>query len=326
MTKTISHALIKTQTSGISLIQFPQTKEHFCNDTYLLGGSLWADGPIQKNKGFERKYFNLPEHTTIRFTINSWALDGWDYISGVDDSDYFFIVFDSNPPIYSYLLGYNFYDTLPSLCGPSTRTDVRDILIFGSVPHSSSSLTLKIISLMSSITSEEAFGIRDIKLLFSTNPAPAPLCADISVPFFNFTQCTCSKGLYDSGVSNIICTECHPNCASCFGGSQNECYECKEGNYFDGESCQTCHSSCSSCSGPNINQCSECYPGNILFENICIESTRCISLFITPICTNTCFSPCDIMNRDNWEEDCFPPCPTGAISDLQGFCHCKFLF
>ena len=267
----------------------------------------------------------MPEHATIRFTINSWALGGWDYINGSSDNDYFSILFDSSPPISSYYLGYGFYRTWPSLCGNPDRPDVRDILIFGSAPHSSSSLTLKFISKLSGNTNEESFGIRDIKLLFSTNPTPAPLCANISVPFFHFTNCSCSKGFYDSGVSSTICTECHPNCASCFGGSQNECYECKEGNYFDGESCQTCYPSCSRCNGPNINQCSECYPGTILFESICIEPTKCISPFIISICTNACLSPCDIMNKDSWGEECYLPCPTEAITDLEGFCHCKFL-
>jgi len=138
------------------------------------------------------------------------------------------------------------------------------------------------------------------------------------------SNCSCEKGYYDSGISTTSCSECHPSCASCFGGSENECYECKEGNYFDGYACKKCHSSCSRCSGPNINQCKDCYTGNIIFEGRCLSTNRCVAPFTAPTCTKNCLSPCDIGIREIWEEHCFPPCPTGQISDFRSFCHSKF--
>ena len=178
---------------------------------------------------------------------------------------------------------------------------------------------------MSAQTNDESFGIRDIKFLFSNSTTTVPTCAHVPVTSYFLQNCSCPRGMYNNGSSSVVCASCHPNCVSCFGGSENDCYECKQGNYFDGDGCKNCHSSCSSCSGPTLDECTECYLGYVLYENKCILSTRCVSPFIISPCDNTC-SPthCNIIDKGSWGENCFPPCPVGGISDFEGFCHGNF--
>ena len=303
------------------------TRIYLCNDTYLLGGFLWWPFGAQRNQHFERNYHHLPPHSTLRFTITFWALDGWEYSPTTSSlTDGAKISFDSQSPMGLFGLRILDYPTKASLCGVPNRGDVRDIFIFGSIPHSGSSLNFTIISIMTANSTDESFGFRDISLIFSESNDTPSLCGQIlDVPFYDLTPCPCLKGFYNSGTSSTVCSECHENCASCFGGSENDCYECKEGSYFDGIACRKCHNSCSRCSGPDYNQCESCNAGYVSFENICIASSRCILPFIDDTCSNSCFSPCDIVDKDAWEEECFPPCPNGQISDFEGFCHSKFI-
>ena len=297
-----------------------------CNDTYLLGGYLWWPFGSQFDKYFERKYDNLPQHSILRFAFTVWALDGWEYSAAQKVKDCLILSFDSQTPIPLFgLLITDYASADTNYCG-SFRSDVRDIFIFGSVPHTENSLNFKIISNMSGNTSDESFGVRDINLLFSTSPIAAPICGQITtVKSYDFPLCPCLKGFYNSDASNTVCSECHHSCASCYGGTENDCYECKEGYYFDGMGCKSCHPSCLRCSGPNYNQCEFCNTGYISFENICISSSRCTLPFISDVCSNSCLSPCDVDKNDSWSESCIPSCPTGQISDLEGFCFGNFL-
>ena len=208
-----------------------------------------------KDKRINRTYLNLPEHTLILFTIKLWALDSWERNSAGTQQDHAQIEFDPNPAIDLFSLYWVDYQFLPSICGLDDRPEAKDLLIFGFVPHSGDSLSLKIISKMNANTWDESFGIREIKLLFSTSSISAPLCAIVPVQSYGFPNCTCSKGFYAFGFPSTICKECHPNCDSCCGPSKADCYECKEGNYFDGIGCTNCHSLCSRCFGPNFYQC-----------------------------------------------------------------------
>lgn len=76
--------------------------------------------------------------------------------------------------------------------------------------------------------------------------------------------------------SSSACVTCHPDCATCSGGSFNQCTSCSkslpvltngrclatcsQNQYFDTttSTCQSCDSSCSSCSGSGANNCLSC--------------------------------------------------------------------
>jgi len=302
-----------------------------CNGTYLLGGYFWSYQPSQINQWFEREYFDLPLHTTIYFTINFWAIDTWDHIlDNPSSQDGIELKFDSRPPIYLFGLQVTkYWDFIPTICGNKRLdgADIKDIFIFGSVPHSNSSLNFKIISKMNSGTSDESFGVRDISFLFSHSSNSAPICGRVPVQSYNLSNCTCEKGYYNSSFSIDSCSQCHPHCDSCFGGTEYDCYECKKGHYYDGNACQKCHATCSRCSGPMKNQCEDCYAEDTLFENACISANRCIIPFTSPPgCLSSCISPCDPLKKDLWSENCFPPCQNGHISDLTAHCYCKFIY
>ena len=298
------------------------SRTYLCNDTYLLGGHLWSK-QAQKHEYFKRTYLNLPEHITIRFTMKFWAIDRWEHNPTSIQQDYVQLEFDSHPVIDLFGLNSNDYSSLPSICGVDDKSEVKDILVFGSIPHSNDSLILKIISQLNAKSKDESFGVREIKLIFSTTSTVAPLCAIIPVQSYRIQNCTCPKRFYDFG---IICKECHPSCDSCFGPSETDCYECNEGYYFDGAGCTGCHSLCSRCSGPNYNQCLDCFAGFILFEDECIASDRCTIPFTMATCSNSCISSCAHLDKALWDETCYPPCLGNTISGFKGFCHGKFCF
>ena len=249
-----------------------------------------------------------------------WAMDSW-------EQDYIQLNFDNINFIDLFDLYWKDYELLPNICG-GKEAEVKDILIFGSVPHFGNSLILKIISKLNAKTNDGSFGVREIKLIFSTTPKFAPLCAIIPVQSYKIPNCRCPKGSYDLGFPKTTCNECHPNCASCFGGSDADCYECNEGNYFDGTGCANCHSLCSRCLGPNSNQCLDCFAGFILFEGECVPSECCIFPFTMVNCSNSCLSPCDYSDKTLWDENCYPHCQPepDTVSDSKDFCHGKFCF
>jgi len=255
-----------------------------------------------------------------------WALGGWEYLPYPGTGDRIQLIIDGLLGPLLFALDSADYTGFPNLCGNVDFGDVRDIFVFGSIAHSSTSLTLRFLNLFSGTPPNEAFGLRDIKLFFSTNPYTPPLCVNSPVKAYVLDECDCLRGFYNSGGMIKICTACHPNCASCYGGTENDCYECNEGSYFDGTGCKSCDISCKRCSGPNINECENCYEDFVLFEGACISQNRCAPPFTPTACVNTCTSPCDVATKVSWTENCFPPCPIGEISDLIGICHSKFSF
>jgi len=135
-----------------------ESRTYLCNDTYLFGGYEWSFTKSQKYKFFERQYLDLPPHTTIYFTLNFWVMDTWDHsVFNISNQDGLEIQFDSLSPIFLFGVRRSDFGNLPSLCGQWNVSDVRDILIFGSVAHSNSSLNFKIISKLNSRTQDESF-------------------------------------------------------------------------------------------------------------------------------------------------------------------------
>ncbi len=210
-----------------------------------------------------------------------------------------------------------------SYCG-EPEGDLLNVQVFGAVSHSDTSFVLKVLSHMSGQTSLESYGIRDIRLTFAENPTTISpsLCAIAPVTIYDVSACSCPKGKYSTGPSG--CTDCDLSCDSCFGAGPTQCFSCKEGYYFDGTQCSSCDSSCSRCSGPKNTQCTACASGYLLFDKICIPSSRCSdSSFAISTCFSECTPPCSTSTRSSWAESCFPNCPSSpanTLLDFSGLC------
>lgn len=114
---------------------------------------------------------------------------------------------------------------------------------------------------------------------------------------------TCSNGQLASSGSCVsscpsntfsssgTCVTCHPDCATCSGGSFNQCTSCNknlpvltngrclatcsQNQYFDSTSstCQSCDGSCASCSGSGPNNCLACSSSSqVLRSGTCVAA------------------------------------------------------
>ncbi|KAK2161965.1 hypothetical protein LSH36_107g10022 [Paralvinella palmiformis] len=113
--------------------------------------------------------------------------------------------------------------------------------------------------------------------------------------FLEFGHCVfrCQDGYYefvsvDEDVVMRECRQCHRSCATCEGGSQENCTTCKQGlvlssggrctshcapfEYQGGSSqCSSCDDNCLTCAGPGPNNCTSCTPDLVLLHKHCIH-------------------------------------------------------
>ncbi|KAF8875239.1 TNFR/NGFR cysteine-rich region family protein [Infundibulicybe gibba] len=101
---------------------------------------------------------------------------------------------------------------------------------------------------------------------------------------------SCPSNTFSSSGS---CLGCHPDCATCSGGSFNQCSSCppdrpvlnngrclptcSRSQFFDttSSSCQTCDSSCSSCSGAGPSNCLACSSSSQVLRGGTCVSANC---------------------------------------------------
>jgi len=304
------------------------TKYYDCGGVPILGGMNWSPNSTQLGSFLERTYSNIPTHNAVIFSFSLFVLDTW------GPEDFIKIQFDSLPEIDGW--GADFQQFPAPICGAPNYND-GIISVYGYIPHSAPSLTLKIISNLDEPSPNEAFGIRDIQLYFTQiNPSSLYICGiGDGFTLYNQTTCNCPSNQYEE-VSSGNCTYCDDACLSCFGAGPNSCFKCKDGYYFNGNVCTNCHNPCGNCGGPDPNHCKPCLsgytlyngscifcPSGIIFEGFCIDTNRCVGLFTQIACMNFCISPCDGEPRTTWNESCFPPCLGLDIPDLELTCKGK---
>ena len=300
---------------------------------------------------FTRTYTALPAHNTIQFSLSVWILDVQ------SNRDLFTIYFDSQLiskwDTSTYIIN---SPGIQNVCA-GIQPDYPAINLQATVPHSSQTVTVKIISSTYGLGGGGlSFGVRDLNLLFKTS-APAPsstsLCKFNSVTDL-MTSCLCQTGYYDI-PSLVGCSQCNSACKNCINGNgAGDCTACQDNYYFNGTVCDQCHHSCGKCSGPNRTQCITCSSGKFLFPNgTC--SYHCPAPYIqdfsgpTPLCNsspsscpspqfsyqnNTCLSTCDspfiqVSNQTcnfpcnsssflNWDYQCQTSCDYPFVQSLKG--------
>ena len=285
-----------------------------------------ASGPY-----FMKTYHNIKPHKTIYYSFTLYTLDT------LDGVEHFDIEFDGYP-VSSWMQSALAWKTT-SICGLST-IDVPNYRVFGGVAHlrtALSSLVLRFVSHDTQISTDESYGFRDLRLLFSSNTATPsmPMCATAPIQIPSSHQCKCPEGEYADASG---CHLCNSLCVSCFGPSMTECYQCIEGAGFDGSSCIPCGPLCAVCDGSSLSQCTVCDAGLVLFKNeYCMAPLLCYTpLSIdssnpcgSPICSSPCETPyflywdmtcsltCDpplqqVINTD-YHQVCKYPCTSGYL-------------
>ena len=239
-----------------------------------------------------------------------YVLDSWNIGSGWSDS--FSYSFDGvSFPGWEWN-----YPNFPSnLCGAGNGDNY--VRIFGTVPHTATSVTFRITSEYDQATDNESFGIRDLYLLIDSSVStPSKQCI-ISQAAVSSRSCICSEGTYYTGST---CAACHSNCNACYGPSASECYNCKWGTSgWNGNSCVPCDASCSHCFGSNANQCGYCAANYYYFE----WTTECFikcPFPLVPTSTacygDSCVSPCTKDQFVYWDSSCSSTCPFPYQQDV----------
>ena len=296
-----------------------------CNNVYVLGGYNILGSPLtSKGDYYQRVYTSLATHNMIYFTLSLWAIDDW--TTDILNTDRFQLQFDGT---LIDGIGYQTSNFPSQLCGSSTYNDLASIRVFGRVAHSAGTLILRVIHMIGKDSSLASVAVRDIDLLFMNNvlaSTTTQFCATTSISSCA-SACTCPEGQYESPVGSGTCVACDSSCASCFGSSTKECYQCKSGYTFNGYECILCDKSCSICSGTANTQCSVCASGYwLLNNNTCVSS--CNSPFIQSSDgqQNYCTSPCNSNQYILWDGSCSSSCdsPLQQVALYTGVNYCNY--
>jgi len=283
----------------------PSAGYYNCLGSFMLGGYGVLGPGSQKDMYFERIYTNLPTHNMIYLSFTAFQLDS------LETSDFFDIMLGSK--VFStWGSAWSSWGT-PNYCG-GPYPDALNIRFFVKASHSQDSLDLRFVSRADEDSLHESYGIRDVRILIATAPSlySESICALSSiVPSANL--CVCQEGEYDTSRNGSgPCQTCHPNCASCFGSTAQECYQCSEGFSFDGTECVACDSSCSICHGGSNDQCDVCPSGKLLFnKKYCTEISTCsfpLTMTSNKCGNKYCSSPCPESDFVYWNLTCANNC------------------
>ena len=188
------------------------TAEAFCGHYGCYG---------TRGQYFQRQYTDILPHNMIYFSFTFNEVDSW------DEDDTFQVIFDSMVITDGLSIYWENWYIKQNVCGNPGYPDQLGIRMFGKVPHSGSSLTLKFVMQNDEESSNESAGFRDIKLMFATiSNATAlnssDLCGIPTTANYTTSVCECPEGFYTDELG--ICRACNSLCSSCFGASADQCY------------------------------------------------------------------------------------------------------
>ena len=229
--------LISTDTAGFNLeaktwttttaLKTAGTISTTCQGLPILGGwnILATYGGV-----WSKSYTNLPAHNVIQFNIWIYPIDSW------DTNDNFLITLDST--VFS---GWGFFTYLnplvTNLCG-NWFSDFPPIYIRISCPHTATSLAVAIKDLLDEDTGNESMGFRNITMTLQTVTSPATtFYGSTTQPLPNRWAPCASTNQYMSPAQSGTCYYCDSTCATCSGGSANQCLTCPTGRFASSTSC-----------------------------------------------------------------------------------------
>ena len=282
-------------TSGVKTTQ--------CGSDRLLGGYGVMAGSSYNLGSWSKTYTSLPAHNTIYFKGKFFLIDYWTVTS-----DHFHIYFDSqNTQMWGIGTSYN-YATV-NRCG-NTYKDLDPMMIYFTVPHTSSSLTFRLANHFTYVSTTQSIGFRDITMTFSTESSAPPksYCAVTGGYSVGSHACGCGAGTTMSPANSGICGPCDSSCLTCNGAGPADCTSCNPGEYLLDGSCFFCNSTCLTCNGDGPTRCTSCQPPLRLSNGICYEcDTSCET------CTGPGPTECDSCITSNYLSG-------GSCYDCDGSC------
>ena len=240
-----------------------------CGSNTLLGGYNIMAGNSGGTGSWSKTYSGLPTHNTIYFTMKLYMIDYW----GIG-SDHFHLYFDSSDTV-MWNVNSNYLTTYAAgyKCGHASYTDLDPMMIYFTVPHTSSSLAFTVAGSFTYASEYQSIGIRDITMTFATEG---------TVPSFSYCGvtsgypladhvCSCDTGTTMSPANSGICTGCDSSCLTCNGVGSSMCTSCATGKYLSSGSCFSCDSSCLTCNpaGGGTSVCTSCASGKYLSSGAC---------------------------------------------------------
>ena len=195
-----------------------------CLGLPILGGYniLAVDGVI-----WYKFYSNLAAHNVVQFNIWIYPIDSW------STNDNFQITLHGTA-----FTGWSLGPGPSNQCGNTYWTDFPPIYVQISFPHTAASLTVEIKDLLHQDTADQSLGFRGITMTFQTVTSPA-------TTFYGSTNQTLpdrwapckSTNQYMSPAHSGTCYNCDSTCATCSGGSANQCLTCPTGKFLSSTSC-----------------------------------------------------------------------------------------
>ena len=283
--------------------------------------AIYLGGPEILNVGgyYERIYANLNLHSIIYFSIRFIIVDDW------RNGDYISISFDGNKLVSEWTF-YQFKSQFPkNMCGNPGYKDLREVIIFGKVFHSSETLTVQILSGVNQHPNFASFGFRDINILLATrSPNDIEQAFAIADPNINLgsygTPCNLQEYSQYNGPFFIGCLPCHINCNGCFGPGADRCYSCVIGTTFNGTHCVNCKiPGCKWCSSSNLYECRICETTHWLdWNNTCQSSCNSPLVQEGTDLFKTCNIPCQDGYFMQWDNVCINSCMEPLILRAEG--------
>jgi len=302
------------------------TKYSNCGGVYLLGGYniMGGAGTTGANPSygqyFYRTYSGLPPHNQINLTYTVYAIDSWD---GTTSNDRYDVDIDGTAITgwrFSAFAGY-----ATQLCGGSWA-DFPPVRAYMTFPHTDLSMVIKFISYLDQGTTDESLGIRDIQLdfVYMSSPATSVCGRSNGTPLPN-KACPCSTtNQYMNPPNSGTCFLCESTCATCDGGTANDCLTCYGGTYLQSDSCQACNAACSNCTGPSISQCGACKEGFYLVGTTCYPTCNYPLYNETVTGVNYCETPCP-GDFAYWNGNCSGNCDAPLVKSVNNtYSLCNF--
>ena len=275
-------------------------------DKPIVGGYNVASGT--GGAYFFKTYTSLPSHNVAYINMIIYALDTWN----LDGPDSFEIHIDTVAFTGWKVLGYgNPYTT--DICG-SLYADNPPIYIKMVVPHSSTSLTLKVSDTLDDDTKNESLGFREITITLD-NVASSPsatICGIQAIAMTDSRACPCDGSQYMKPVGSGTCYACDSPCTTC-SGSSTQCLSCPTDMVLDSTAhkCYQCLSS-SDCKSALSSRCSSKVCGS------CLSNDDCSHISGLPMCSSGVCTKCQS------NTDCVDP--TIPICELSlGLCRARIV-
>lgn len=215
-----------------------------------------------------------------------YKIDSWDW----DQPDHASFDFDG------VILDQDWHLTLDqdyeqALCGISYK-EYPNLKITMYVPHTGSSLTMKVISGLNQDSADESFGIREITMTFINSPNTTAAICDSSNVTVPATGCPCPfYNQYQD--SDGICHDCDSSCETCNGSDSNSCLSCPVDKYVNNlNQCVDCSETCVSCLGTST-YCVTCQSGYFQYDDhTCLTTCDYPLIQSSPGGVDLCTSPC----------------------------------